>query len=169
MTKREFLKCINYIDDELIIQVNVDKGIDYNNRNSIFKIISLVAACIVVIVTISMVTKVSLTKNSMKEYATTMSNDSLIPDLYTFVFDGYIYEVLYDEKLIKRQGLPEKVDESMVGKLLQKSVIRNGHNKILGDVYEYKEVSNRNIVIIKDTMGKYHYALRCNKHDDTIY
>lgn len=168
MTNRELLKCINYVDDKLIVQTNEYIGKHVHKGKRILKSILLVAACIALIVTTCVMSKVSLFNKSSNENITTFSYDS-VPPLYAFILDGYIYEVVCNQKTIEREGLPRNIEESMLGEILANDVVRDGQDYSLGDVYEYKEKADRSIVIIKDYTGNYHYALRCNVYDSKIY
>lgn len=164
MTKRELIRCINYVDDELIIQANENNKY-VNGWNRIVKICALMAACLLIVIGIETVENINITNQE-----TTVPKDNLIKPLYLFEFNGYLYEIIINEQQAKQQGLPEKIEQSMVGELLEKNVFRDtDDNENLGDVYEYKEKADRSVVIVKDKMGKYRYALRCSPIDNTVY
>jgi len=174
MTKRELLRCINIIEDVLIIQAENENKFYYNKMNRMIKYVSLTAACIAVIAIIftnRTITNVPITKDPLTE-TITIGTDDVFPSLITFVFDGYIYEILPNPEWYEKWGLPEKIDESILGKVIGGADdIRIGDVPMekIEEIYEYKGVYDRSVIIVKGEKGNYYYATKCNKFDDTVY
>lgn len=161
MTKRELLECINSIDDALVIQA--EKNIYYDKWKKIAKSASFVAACIIVGFVIG--TYVATINRPIMD-SVTLSRESESSWEYTFVFDDYTYEIVLNPESIENQGLPEKIEESMLGEVLGRDVVVSPHDKTMekiDEIYEYNGVSDRSVVIVKEKSGKYYYAIQCNK------
>lgn len=157
MTTTELLRCINYIDDYLVMESSELINSKHIRNNSFGKKLLATAACITLVISIcgASIFLVHNVKNYQLHDGITTQN--------LFSFSGQLYELITDEEYIQKLGLPEEISESIIGKLLQKDVVLldSQVDAVLGDVYECTATNDNSIVIVKEADGTYCYATIC--------
>ena len=133
-----------------------------NKKKIIFVLIAVLAIVFVGL----MVGQKKLLSESNK-YSKT--DDKAIQPLHNFDYNGHVYEIYVDcdSEMLDGIGVPEKVEQGVMGKMLQENV-NEGKTDDVGDIYEYKNCSNYNLVIFKYRNGQCYFAGRSCVHSYKI-
>lgn len=153
MTIKEMLNCIDNIDDKLI--VDTEKKSVHRRRKTvaIARLSSLVAvACIILCIGMEVILDIAIQHTS----------DS-IPYICVFQYDESTYEVDYLREYHKKHDVEKEIDKSMIGEILEEDINWDqSENSRTGDLYIYKGVDDKSILVIDDGQGNFYYAIRTN-------
>ena len=186
MTKKEFLECVNGVDDDLIENVkmlNTEDATEHaaaenlkpakNRRVRFFKYVA--AACIILAAGAGIAnkmipsdpdkvderntTKVVEQKGlAMSETEGLTVSEMLALNNTQFCYNNRNYKVINDKEFLYSNNLMTGISKSDIGATLKKNILDISGNNILGDLYSYKNSLNQDIVILKANDGSYNFA-----------
>lgn len=192
MTEKEFLECVNGVDDDLIENVEMlsaedtvehvaaKNDTDKKHRAQFFKYV--VAACIIIAVGAGVANKM-LPSDSMKVgerntvkpekqkgVATSETEGLTLPEMLVFnnaefSYNNRNYKVINDKEFLYSNNLMTDISKSDIGSKLKKNILDISGNNVLGDLYSYKNSSNQDIVILKANDGSYNFAFSEEEDD----
>lgn len=192
MTRKEFLECVNGVDDDLIENaemLNTGDAAEHvaakklkptkNCRTSFFKYV--MAACIIVAVGTGIASKMipsgsikvgernTVKSEEQKGLATSGTEGLTLPEMLAlnnaeFSYNNRNYKVINDKEFLYSNNLMTDISKSDIGTALKKNILDISGNNVLGDIYSYKNSSNQDIIILKANDGSYNFAF--SEEDD---
>lgn len=173
MTKETFLECIHEIDEKLIEDVPIELS-EKKSRHTYIRIGKSVkyvalAACIMAAVGLGVHALGNKNDNSnqnrvaQSESVTTKQNKT-VSDGTEFLYNNSNYRVVENEQFLMSNSLPMSVEQKDTGNCLKNNIGDAQNNRILGDLYEYKNCSDWSVLVLKLFDGSYKLAVEEDKY-----